>query len=218
MAFQDDERENKMRNLFSLYKNENEGRDGIDAHLDIDGVSIPFELKTTSTGHVTTVRDFGPDHIIKWKDKHWLIGFHNEHEEYYVYATPEMMSGWINEKEKYISYDFKIADILSKNMTLEDMNNILEEKNIYSINDAKKIHKKQYTIEKYKSLQDLENGYSPEQMLSIFRDRAKYLIERGSTLNNPHIPENYFKGFKRITENHAEVLKDMVREYLKKDN
>ena len=73
--FQDDDRENSMRELFELYKDDNEGRSGIDAFLDFEGKTIPFELKTTSQGSVTTAIDFGPDHIEKWKDKHWLIVF-----------------------------------------------------------------------------------------------------------------------------------------------
>jgi penicillin-binding protein-related factor A (putative recombinase) len=71
--FQDDDRENSMISLFNLYKDESEGRSGVDAFLDFNGKAIPFELKTTSQGSVTTVRDFGPDHIEKWKNKHWLI-------------------------------------------------------------------------------------------------------------------------------------------------
>jgi len=50
-------------------------------------------------------------------------------------------------------------------------------------------------------------------MLEIVKDRAKYLIERGSTLNNPHIPSAYFDGWTEITKNHAGQLRVMVREY-----
>ena len=92
--FQDDDREEDMRALFGMYKDEAEGRSGIDAFLKLDGKDIQFELKTTSKGSVTTVRDFGPDHIEKWKDKHWLIGFFVDGEEYYHYGSPAMMAGW----------------------------------------------------------------------------------------------------------------------------
>ena len=63
--FQDDLREQEMIELFDLVKDENEGRSGIDAFLELDGTNIPFELKTTSSKNVsvTTVRDFGYDHI-----------------------------------------------------------------------------------------------------------------------------------------------------------
>lgn len=212
-SFQDDDREEAMRNLFELYKDENEGRDGVDAHLDFEGRAIPFELKTTSKGSVTTVRDFGPDHIEKWQDKHWLIGFFINGREFYHYGSPAMMADWINSKADYISPDFRLADIASQNLSLSDMYQVMEEKTVYTYEDAKSLQKMQYKKEKYIELQDLKDGYSPERMLEIFKDRSRYLIERGSTLNNPHIPLSYFKGWVEITDNHAEVLRTMVREY-----
>ena len=72
MPIQDDERENEQIQLFGLTKGE--GRSGTDAFLIFeDGSNIPFELKSTTNGSVTTVRDFGFDHILKWKHKHWII-------------------------------------------------------------------------------------------------------------------------------------------------
>ena len=47
-------------------------------------------------------------------------------------------------------------------------------------------------------------------MLKILKQRCKYLIERGSTLNNPHIPASYFDGWERITKNHAKRLNELV--------
>jgi hypothetical protein len=211
--FQDDDREEAMRKLFDLYKDENEGRDGIDAHIDLEGQAIPFELKTTSNGSVTTVRDFGPDHIQKWKNKHWLIGFFVGGREYYHYGSPSMMAKWIEEKEHYISPDFMLADLASEKLTMEDLHQVMEDKALYSYKDAKGLQKKQYLKEKYIELQDLEGGYSPQRMLEILKDRSKYLVQRGSTLNNPHIPKSYFKDWTEITENHAQVLKDMVKAY-----
>ncbi len=211
--FQDDDREEAMRTLFGLYKDENEGRDGIDAHLDVDGKTIPFELKTTSNGSVTTARDFGPDHIAKWKDKHWLIGFFVKGREFYHYGSPLMMAEWIVGKEAYIKPDFMLADLASKNLSLDDMHQVMESKAIYTFEDAKTIQKKQYKKEKYIELQDLDNGYTPERMLEILRDRANYLVKRGSTLNNPHISPSYFKGWVKITENHAATLREMVKTY-----
>jgi hypothetical protein len=212
--FQDDEREHKMRELFGLYKNEDEGRSGIDAFLDLNGQTIPFELKTTSNGSVTTVRDFGYDHIKKWKDKHWVIGFFVGGREYYKYGSPSMMETWIKEKEQYIKPDFILAEIASQKLNLNDIYGIIEEKEKYTYADAKSIQKMQYKKEKYLQLQDVKDGYSPERMLDIVKDRAKYLIERGSTLNNPHIPFGYFDGWVEITENHAAQLKEMVNDYL----
>lgn len=212
--FQDDDREEGMRALFGLYKDETEGRSGIDAFMNIDGANVQFELKTTSTGSVTTVRDFGPDHIVKWENKHWLFGFHMNGRIFYKYGTPDMMSKWISEKEAYISPDFQLANILATKLSLADMYKIVGKKDKYTLADAKSIQKKQYSIVKYKALQDLDSGYSQKRMLEILNDRSKYLIERGSTLNNPHIPESYFKDWIEITNNHASELESLVRAYL----
>ncbi len=216
--FQDDGREEQMRSLFGMRKDQTEGRSGIDAYLDIDDLSIPFELKTTSDrrNSVTTVRDFGPDHVKKWVGKHWLFGFYSGGEIYYKYGSPDMMKPWIDSMEKYISPDFQLADISHRKLTLEDLYKILPTKKIYTLEDAKSIQKKQYRISHYKELQDFENGYSPNRMLEILRARLKYLIERGSTLNNPHISGSYFESWEKITTNHAATLKKLVQDYLNK--
>jgi hypothetical protein len=96
------------------------------------------------------------------------------------------------------------------------MYQIIGRKDIYTYDDAKEIQKMQYKKEQYLQLQDLPQGYSRKRMLEIVKDRAQYLIERGSTLNNPHIPFNYFEGWAEITDNHAKQLRIMVQKYLEK--
>ena len=209
--FQDDDREDAMRVLFDLYKKEEDGRSGIDAHLDIDGKSIPFELKTTSNGSVTTARDFGPDHIEKWIGRHWLIGVFKNSEEYYLYGSPDLMAPWIEDRRQYIEPDFLLVDLVASKLVLADMHSIIGRKDKYSYDDAKKLHKKQYLKAKYIELQDMGNGYSPERMLDIVKDRVIYLTKRGSTINNPHIPKSYFKGWIKIVDDHPCKLRKMVR-------
>lgn len=212
--FQDDEREEAMIKLFGLYKDESEGRSGVDAYLRLGESSIPFELKTTSRGSVTTVRDFGRDHIEKWKDKHWLIGVFGGAVEYYLYGSPVMMAPWIQEKEAYIRPDFMLATLAPNRLTKDDMFQVLGEKDIYTLEDARTLHKRQLRMQEYTARQDVLGGYSQDRMLEIFRDRARYLIERGSTLNNPHIPASYFVGWPQIRSDHAATLVRMVREAL----
>jgi hypothetical protein len=210
--FQDDSREESMRQLFKLAKETNEGRSGTDGYLEIKGKLIPFELKTTSDkkGSVTTVRDFGLEHIKKWKDKHWLIGFYSGEKIIYKYGSPAQMSQWVKEKEIYITPDYELANITYERLTLEDLYKVLGKKALYTIQEAQTLHKKQLTVAEYKKLQDKDNFYSPNAMLQILKLRAKYLIERGSTLNNPHIPGGYFDNWEVIDNNHAEKLKELV--------
>lgn len=125
-----------------------------------------------------------------------------------------MMQTWIDEKAEYIAPDFKLAGLSANNLSLNDLYQVLGRKTYYSLEDAQLIQKRQYAQQKYRALQDVEHGYSPERMLDILRNRIRYLVERGSTLNNPHIPESYFAGWARITSNHAVRLREMVRQHI----
>lgn len=217
MTVQDDRRENELIALFQLQKPPNATRSGIDAVLDLNGRSIPFELKSTTSSSVTTVRDFGLEHIRKWQGKHWLFGFYNKEGtqlKYCLYASPQVMAQWISEKEAYILSDYKLAQLAPELLTIDVLYEIFEQKNVYTLQDARSLQKKQYTTQQYRDKMDLIQGYSPERMLSILKDRCRYLIERGSTLNNPHILASYFQGWEQITNNHAQRLRELVTEAL----
>ncbi|MBF0143562.1 MAG: hypothetical protein HQL59_08935 [Magnetococcales bacterium] len=214
-TFQDDERENEAIKLFGLVRDDDAGRSGTDAYLDINGMLVPFELKSASRGSVTTVRDFGPDHIAKWKEKHWLIGFYNNGVvSHYVYGNPQEMDSWIQEKWRYVKPDFDLAEMVPPLVTMKQLVTILGHKTAYSLRDAQNIQKMQYKKEEYLAMMDIPDGYSQQRMLEILQDRAGYLMRRGSTLNNPHIPGAYFDGLCRITSDHAATLRSKVSSYL----
>ncbi|NET16164.1 MAG: hypothetical protein F6K08_26735, partial [Okeania sp. SIO1H6] len=186
----------------------------------LNKLKIPFELKSTTKTSVTTVRDFGPEHIKKWKGKHWLFGFYDKggkNLKYCLYASPKMMNSWISEKSAYIASDYKLAQLIPELISISLLYEIVGQKEIYTLEDAQRLHKRQYTIQEYQNKMDLEFGYSPERMLLILRDRCQYLIERGSTLNNPHIPASYFQDLERITNNHAQRLRELVTEAIQEN-
>jgi hypothetical protein len=87
---------------------------------------------------------------------------------------------------------------------------ILGKKERYTVEDAKSLQKKQFTAAKYRDLMDMENGYSSGRMLEILIARCKYVIERGSTLNNPHIPKSYFKSWPQIEPGDTKKLLSLV--------
>jgi hypothetical protein len=88
---------------------------------------------------------------------------------------------------------------------------ILGSAQTFSRADARRLMKNQYGAAKYDSATDLSGGgYSRTAMLTMLRERCEYLIRRGSTLNNPHIPASYFAGWERITEDHAARLRELV--------
>jgi hypothetical protein len=217
VAVQDDRREQELIDLFELRRPDDSGRAGLDAILELDASAVPFELKSTTRGSVTTVRDFGRDHIKKWEMRHWLIGVYELDGvtlRYCLYGSPTMMAPWIQEKAAYVQPDFDLAELVPPLITQEVLHQIVGAKDKYALEDARRLHKKQFTAEQYRDAMDVAGGYSPDRMLEILRDRCRYLIARGSTLNNPHVPESYFLGWERITEDHARRLRRLVAQEL----
>jgi hypothetical protein len=213
---QDDVRENRLVDLFNLVRPPGRTRQGTDASLLVDGQEIEFELKsvTTARASVSTVRDLGPDHIAKWQGKHWLIAFFDELDlRHCKYGSPEQMAPWISQKREYIRVDLEMAELVPGLINKDVMTRIIGQKDLYTLADARRLHKNQYSIQKFRSLMDHRDGYSPERMLEIFRERATYVIKRGSTLNNPHIPLDYFDSWETISDNYAATLRELVRRW-----
>ena len=217
MAVQDDRRELEQIELFGL-EQPDASRGGVDAVLKIKDSMVEFELKSTTKSSVTTVRDFGLNHIDKWKNKHWLFGFYTPKGRalmYTRYASPQMIAPWIEEKRLYIYPDYQLSKLAASKLTLNDLTSICGSKATYTLYDAKKLMKKQFSTSEYIELMDLDDGYSPATMLEILRQRCEYVINRGSTLNNPHIPTSVLNNFPKITENHAATLRSLVHKSLK---
>jgi hypothetical protein len=210
---QDDARENRLIDLFNLAQPADRVRHGVDAILKLDDVEYEFELKsaTTSKGDISTVRDLGPSHIAKWRNKHWIMAFFDGGTLLYCkYGSPDAMSPWISQTWDYIKADFEMAKHVPAHITLETMFEIMGEKEFYTQADAQKIHKKQMSSAQYKEAQDVIGGYSSARMLDIFRDRARYVIKRGSTLNNRKILATYLETWPEIRGNHASELRALV--------
>jgi hypothetical protein len=219
MPIQDDERERQMVMLFNLTVPEDRGRSDVDAYLELDDASdpIPFELKSTTRGSVSTVRDFGPEHIAKWRHLHWLFAFYSTGGTrllHCYYASPVDMADWIKEKERYIRPDMVLAERVPALVTDEALTQVLGDGASFDLSDARLIMKDQWRLEQYRAAADLPGGhYSRARMVELLRLRCQYIIRRGATLNNPHIPKRYFADhhFERITRDHAAHLRRLVR-------
>lgn len=189
-----------MRKLVGMRAGE--GRSGIDAYLDFVAggrrYAAPIELKSTTVGSVSTARDVGPEHIEKWRSRVWLIGFYDSGGttlERMLALGPDEMEPWISRIESYIAPDFLIGERAAMKLGIDDLHVICGEKSIYALEDAKALYKRQWSEGDYRSEMDLPNGYSPRRMLRVLRLRARYLSDRGSTLNNPHIPMRFLSTF-----------------------
>lgn len=222
MPAQDDQREREMILLFNLFVPADRMRSDVDAYLKLDEVDnpLPFELKSTTGNSVSTVRDFGPEHIAKWRDLHWLFAFYNREANqlrHCYYASPADMAAWIKDKERYVRPDMVLAEVAPSLVTDETVTRVLGAGDSFTIADARLIMKNQWRAERYRTSGDLPAGhYSRTHMVELLRERCEYLIRRGATLNNPHIPEQYLidQSLQPITENHAAQLRTAVAVYV----
>jgi hypothetical protein len=209
MPVQDDERERELVRMFNLAWDPAHQRAGVDALLDIevDGRTFRLEVEVkSSTGEtVSTARDVGMGHIQKWRKKLFVIGFYTRDARRpellrCLCLTPLDMEEWIASIEEKILIDFKLALLASKRLELTDLFEVCGKKKDYSIADAKRLHKQQWTAQEYASASDLcingEPRISRAKMLEILQLRSKYIAERGATLNNPHITKTYLDQFK----------------------
>lgn len=223
MAAQDDDREFEMRTLFNLTRPEEYGRGDIDAVLELKGRAIPeklrgktvnFELKSATGGKptISTVRDFGLHYIEKWRRLHWLFGIYEGGKlQYCLYGSPRAMKPWFDQMAAYIGPDVALAEHVPDLIDDRVLSAILGRRRKFTREDARRLMKNQFSGADYDDHADLPDGhYSREAMLLMLRERCDYVIQRGSTLNNPHIPASYFLDWERITEDHAARLRELV--------
>jgi hypothetical protein len=205
---QDDERERELVRMFNLDWNPAHQRAGVDAILNItvDGRPCQFEAEVkSSTGTtVSTARDVGMEHISRWRRLLFVIGFYSKEArrpelQHCLCLTPLDMEPWIASIESKILPDFKLALRASRHLELEDLFDICGKQDTYSLADAKRLHKQQWTADEYSAAIDTEVGglprISPGKMLEILRLRSRYIAERGATLNNPHITKAHLDTF-----------------------
>jgi hypothetical protein len=212
---------------FNLVKKDSK-RDGVDAVLVLDDQDIPFELKSSDGPDISTARDVGPEHIVKWRSRHWLFGFFDKQTDelkYCYYASPVLMEGWIAQQETYVQADVRMVKNVPELIDLKALDAIVGAKSEYGLADARNLLKSQKMPDgtkmgpaKYREYMDRTKGFSRQRMLELVRLRCYYLLDRGATRNNPHIPSAYFRDWAKIglDGDYAGTLRKLVREALAK--
>ncbi|MBO9881217.1 hypothetical protein [Xanthomonas sp. D-109] len=208
MTVQDDERERELSALFGLDWDAAHERHGVDALLPdvvVDGVNYQFEVevKSSTAFDIGTARDFGMSHIERWRKMFFVFGFYTKERRPELRTslclTPMDMEPWLAGKEAQILIDYKLAECLPHRLQLDDLFSVCGERDTYSIEDAKKLHKQQYSAAQYVAAADVvQDGVpciSQANMLKILRERALYVAQRGATVNNPHITKTYLTPF-----------------------
>lgn len=208
MPVQDDERERELVRLFNLEWDPAHQRGGVDAMLEVEvsGNAMRFEIevKSTTGTTVSTARDVGMAHIQKWRHKFFIIGYYTREARRpelrrCLCLTPLDMEPWISSIESKISIDFKLALRASRRLALDDLFDVCGQQSTYSVEDAKRLHKQQWSAAQYAAapdiVQDGRRRISHSRMLEILQLRSQYIAERGATLNNPHISKAHLSAF-----------------------
>lgn len=209
MTVQDDERERELVRLFNLEWDPAHQRAGVDAllRIQIGGElrAVEVEVKSTTGNTVSTARDVSMEHIEKWRRKLFVIGFYSRHGsrpelQRCLCLTPEDMSPWIDSIEAKVAIDSRIAQRVCAKLQLDDLWAVCGQKAAYSMQDAKAVLRQQWSAKSYASGADLADdvlgrSFSPTAMLELLRIRARYIAERGATLNNPHITKRHLATF-----------------------
>ena len=209
MPVQDDERERELVRMFNLVWDPAHQRAGLDAELFLDIGNDRFrfevEVKSTTGDTVSTARDVGMEHIKRWRRMMFVIGFYSREArrpelQKCLCLTPIDMEPWIASIESKILIDFKLADRAARRLELADLFEVCGEQPTYSIQDAKRLHKSQWTSMQYEGALDTQDSsgkprISQAKMLEILQLRSKYIAERGATLNNPHVTKTHLRPF-----------------------
>jgi hypothetical protein len=208
MTVQDDERERELVRMFNLTWDPAHQRAGVDAELTIEvgakRIRLDVEVKSTTGATVSTARDVGIEHIRRWRKMFFVVGFYSREArrpelQKCLCLSPLDMEPWIASIESKVLIDFKLADRASRKLALDDLFEVCGEQATYSLQDAKRLHKKQWTALQYEAALDTSEAgqrrISQPKMLEILQLRSKYIAERGATLNNPHITKAHLKPF-----------------------
>ena len=152
-----------------------------------------------------------------------------------VYASPAEMELWISKIEAYIKPDFDLAKLperIAAELLEEVLVANLGDKSVYTLQEAKRIQKQQFSAQRYRDLMDADllepegaeprkgsatnRGYTKARMIEIIALRWKYLTERGATLNNPHIGPAYHASFAALAVGTPGEAQQALREAVEK--
>jgi len=211
---QDDSRERAMRQALNLKQRDEDKRMGEDAFLDVNSAAGPdeldFELKSGVAGKgFSTGRDVGLHTLERWSHMHFVFGEFkardNEPQKLW-YGSPARMRDWIEREKKYIALDLKIASRVSQlfpaDLMEEVLVDVLGDADVYTREQIKSLIKDEWNKNLHRPSQYVARAsnprakakdqlYSRDAALDAARDRLAYLLKRGCTVNNRHVPYTY---------------------------
>ncbi|RJK92517.1 hypothetical protein [Vallicoccus soli] len=217
MAFnQDDARERAMVDKLNLAQREGRARDEADGHTDVlvGGVEhrVLFECKSApQDGDFGTGRDTGMRQLQRWSTMHFAFGWFAPRDDrpYRLwYGSPRMMRPWNQAEQEYLRHDLTLLEVVPGAVDDEVATRVLGDKDVYTYQDMRTLLKNQWNADGandqpnlYRERADVRRGpratdhlYSREVAVQAVRDRVRYLLARGGTVNNRKISASYVMG------------------------
>lgn len=207
---QDDARERAMVGALNLRTRPDRQRQGEDGYMDvkIKGHSrrLLFECKSApETEAFSTGRDTGLRKLNEWSSYHFIFGWFIARDNIPIrmwYGSPRMMHDWIEEEKEYLRSDLILSDVVPAKVDDAVVTALFGEGAQFTYDQMYKVMKAQWEgrghpnyYKEYadirKSRRTAENLYSREVALKATQERVDYLLRRGSTVNNRHIPRRY---------------------------
>jgi hypothetical protein len=210
---QDDQRERSMVLALGLQSRPDRARHEEDAHLDvlIDGQTrrLLFECKSSPENQdFGTGRDTGLRKLEQWGGYHFVFGWFVARDNMPIrmwYGSPRIMRKWLDDEIAYIEPDILLSNLIPSRVDSEAVRVLFGEQEQISYSEMHKVMKDSWNAKAaigrpdlYALNADLHRGrsrqdylYSREAALKALRDRAAYLLDRGTTVNNRKIPCRY---------------------------
>lgn len=199
--------------VLNLDQRPDRGRSDEDAHMDlaVDGeaVRLQFELKSAPVnGDFGTGRDTGIAQLRRWSLMHfvfaWFLPRDNVPQRLW-YGSPVMMRDWNRAEQDYLAPDLVLTRRLPEMVGEEMLDRLLGPNDIYTYDELRRLLKDQWNASAANGRPNryLENAdvlrapravdclYSRQTALEAVRERAHYLLARGSTVNNRKISRRY---------------------------
>lgn len=210
---QDDARERAMVAHLNLEQRSDRARHDEDAHMDVDHggrtIKLLFELKSAVVdGDFGTGRDTGMAQLQRWANMHFVFGWFVPRDNVpkrFWYGSPAMMREWNQQEQQYLAPDLLLTQLLPELVDEAILIQVLGRKDVYTYEDLHSLMKDHWNANaklglanRYQANADVSRGsraedhlYSPQKALQAMRDRARYLLARGSTVNNRKISRRY---------------------------
>jgi hypothetical protein len=210
---QDDLRERSMVLALGLQSRPDRARHEEDAHLDVvvngESTRLLFECKSSPESQdFGTGRDTGIRKLDQWTSFHFVFGWFVSRDNLPIrmwYGSPRMMRKWLDDEIAYLEPDILLSNLIPSKVDAEAVTVLFGDKERISYSEMHKVMKDSWNAKAsagrpdlYALNADINRGkarkdhlYSRDAALKAARDRAAYLLDRGSTVNNRKIPCRY---------------------------